>query len=893
MSSSKILIVEDEGLTAMELQQKLKFWGYEVPTFAFSKKEAVKKAKKMKPDLILMDIVLKGEGDGIDATFEINNFLDIPIIYLTAYDDKETMKRVQITQPSDYILKPYKDSELHESIEKALNEPKFAKKLIETGQYLDKKLKDAGGAVIITDKEGFVVFMNTPAQNFTGQKMEKARDLTEIFKIKIGNSYVDVKNPNNTEIFSKLQNESYIQPVKDIIKEGIVKGVSEEVYLQDVDGNEIPIEYYAYPVRNDNGDFLGAALVFNDISKDLEAGKSILESEKKFKSIYSDSPIGIAIYNEKGDIKDANQKALQIFGVETISGQMHFNLFNDFNLNKKEKEHLIEGKTVRYEFDFKEHEKFKNSQYRGLNLEIIINPQTSSDNNSLIFYQAQFHDITKYKNMESEYKNRVTLLEKENKEIKEEFESTKNNLEVELANIKNKEEVLKDLSQKLEAKVNKTSKELSNTQEDLGSNIENHKIKVESFKQTIAKLQDEIDDTRNKSDETIEKLQGELVDIRNKSDEIIEKLQGELVDTQDKSGETIEKLQGEIADNRNRSSETMEKLQNELDARIVIEENLNKKYQTLNSKFNSIKNDLSSTMIDMESMVNKHLETENSLIEMRDDLQNQLEIKNSNLEKVKEDMEAEISKRYQLEEQYQTVQMDLKNQLKEKKAEYMDSSKKMGSEIAELKLEINKNNGLLKEKESLIKDLTDSTKKDIQRISSLTSLQSNYIRNQMVEMFRDSQKHIKSMAMVHEKIYESADSDQINFSQYLNILVEDIFRYNSTDHNRISLKIQVENVLLDIDTATTCGLIINELVSNSLKHAFPNDIDGQIGIELKKKEDYIAMTVMDNGVGLPETFNINDIETLGLQIVKTLVCEIDGKIGINTDNGTRFEIQFV
>jgi PAS domain S-box-containing protein len=857
MSASKILIVEDEGLTAMELQQKLKFWGYEVPTFAFSKKEAVIKAKKMKPDLILMDIVLKGEGDGIDATLEINNFLNIPIIYLTAYDDKETMKRVQIAEPSDYILKPYKDSELHESIEKALNGPKFAKKLIETGQYLDKKLADTSGAVIITDKEGFVVFMNTTAQNFTGQKFEKARDLTEIFKIKIGNSYADVKNQDNTEIFSELPNVSYVQPVKDIMKEGIVKGVSEDVYLQSVDGSEIPIEYFAYPVRNDKGDFLGAALVFNDISKDLEAGKSILESEKKFKSIYSESPTGIAIYNEQGVIRDANQTAIQIFGVEDISGLTPFNLFKDFNLNKQERELLMEGKTVRYEFDFKEHEKFKSSQYKGLNLEIIINPQSYSDNNSLNFYQVQFHDITKYKNLESEYKNRVTWLEKENKEIKLDFESTKNNLEVELADIKNKEEVIKDLSQKLEAKINKTSKELENTKEDLRSNIENNNIKDESYNQTIAKLQDELADTRNKS------------------------------------GETIEKLEGELADTRNKSGETIEKLQNEMDARMVIEDNLNKKYQTLNSKFDSVKNDLSNTMMDMESMTNKHLETENSLIKMRDNLQNQLEIKNSNLEKVKEDMEVEISNRYKLEKEYQKSQMDLKNQLKEKKAEYIESSKKMGSEIAELKQENNKNNSLLKEKESLINDLTDSTKKDIQRISSLTSLQSNYIRNQMVEMFRDSQKHIKSMAMVHEKIYESTESDQINFSQYLNILVEDIFRYNSTDHNRISLKIQAENVLLNIDTATSCGLIINELVSNSLKHAFPNDIEGQIEIELKKKEECIQMTVIDNGVGLPETFNLNDIETLGLQIVKTLVCEIEGKIKINTDNGTRFEIQFV
>jgi PAS domain S-box-containing protein len=860
MRNSKILIVEDEGLTAMELQQKLKFWGYDVPSFAFSKKEAVMKAKKIHPDLILMDIVLKGEGDGIDATVEINNFLNVPIIYLTAYDDKETMKRVQIVEPSDYILKPYKDSELHESIERALNGHKVAKKLIETGEYLDIKLEDAGGAVIITDKEGFVVFMNPTAQNLTGQKIDKAMDLTEIFKIRIGNSIVDLKQPDDkkhhdNQILSDMQNESYQQAVKDIINEGIVKGVTEEVYLQAEEGNEIPIEYYAYPVRDDNGSFLGAALVFNDISKDLEAGKSLLESEKKFKTIYSESQIGIAIYNENGIIKDVNNRALQIFGVEDIKGIDHLNLFNDFKLGNKEKKVLMDGKEVQCEFDFNGHEDFNTKESPEVYLEIRVKPVSFADN-SPNFYQAHFHDITKYKNIESELINSVNLLEKENIGIKEDFESTKNSLELELADIKNNEKVLNDLSKELEDRLNKTSKELSKTQEDLKSSTENHKKQDESLNQTI------------------EKLEAELVDAGIKADE-------------------VEKLEAEITNTRNKSDEIIEKLQNELDARLVIEEDLTNKYQTIKSQFDGVTSELSSTKMDMESLVTKHVETENSLIKMRDDLQNQLEIKDSNLEKVKEDLELEINNRDQLDKQYKSSQADLKNQLEEKEAEYMESINKMESKIAELKLLNNETSGLLKEREAQIKDITDRTKNDMQRISSLTSLQSNYIRNKMIENFRDSQKHIKSMSMVHEKIYEYPDQGQINISQYLNSLVEEIFRHNSADHNRISIDIQVENVFLDVDKATACGLIINELVSNSIKHAFPKGRDGQIGIELKNKEEYIDMVVTDNGVGLPEIFDFNDIETLGLQIVKTLICEIEGKIDIEKDNGTRFRIQFV
>ncbi|WP_052374304.1 response regulator [Methanobacterium sp. SMA-27] len=145
MSVATILIVEDEGLSAMGLQRTLKFWGYDVSTSVFSKKEAIKKAKEIKPDLILMDIVLKGDGDGIDAVWEINNSMDVPIIYLTAYSDEETIKRANITKPFDYIIKPYKEEELHESIEKALQKHKFEKKLLESGEWLDKKLKGSVG----------------------------------------------------------------------------------------------------------------------------------------------------------------------------------------------------------------------------------------------------------------------------------------------------------------------------------------------------------------------------------------------------------------------------------------------------------------------------------------------------------------------------------------------------------------------------------------------------------------------------------------------------------------------------------------------------------------------------------------------------------------------------
>ncbi len=184
MVATKILVVEDEGLTAMEIQRKLKTWGYDVPSFAFSRKEAVQKAKEIKPDLILMDIMLKGKGDGIDAAKEIKSFRDIPVIYLTAYDDAKTRERAETTNPDAYLIKPFEEKDLQKTIAVALHEHKLGKSLFKIGEELDNKFENSG--IIIIDFKGDVVYINEFASNLTGLKEFDAtyEVLNEVFPIK-------------------------------------------------------------------------------------------------------------------------------------------------------------------------------------------------------------------------------------------------------------------------------------------------------------------------------------------------------------------------------------------------------------------------------------------------------------------------------------------------------------------------------------------------------------------------------------------------------------------------------------------------------------------------------------------------------------------------------------
>jgi two-component sensor histidine kinase len=148
------------------------------------------------------------------------------------------------------------------------------------------------------------------------------------------------------------------------------------------------------------------------------------------------------------------------------------------------------------------------------------------------------------------------------------------------------------------------------------------------------------------------------------------------------------------------------------------------------------------------------------------------------------------------------------------------------------------------------------------------------------------------MALVHEKLYQSGDLTRIDLAEYIPDLVSDLFRSYGVNYNIVQFKINSENISLDINTAIPCGLIINELVTNSIKHAFQGIIKGEIIIELKYEDDYLKMKVQDNGVGFPEEVNLNNIKTLGLQLVISLTKQLDGSIELIKGNGTCFNIIF-
>jgi len=194
----------------------------------------------------------------------------------------------------------------------------------------------------------------------------------------------------------------------------------------------------------------------------------------------------------------------------------------------------------------------------------------------------------------------------------------------------------------------------------------------------------------------------------------------------------------------------------------------------------------------------------------------------------------------------------------------------------------------LAEKEILLKEIHHRVKNNLQIISSLILLQEQYVKdNRTLQIFKDFQSRIKVMALIHQTLYNSENLNKIHLSNYIKNLVNNLFKAYSANSKQIKLELNIEDIDLSLDRAMACGLIINELVSNSLKHAFSKNDSGIISVTLKKIiNNRILLDVYDNGIGFPKDVDFRNSDTLGLKLISTITKQMDGKISIEKNKGT-------
>lgn len=242
-------------------------------------------------------------------------------------------------------------------------------------------------------------------------------------------------------------------------------------------------------------------------------------------------------------------------------------------------------------------------------------------------------------------------------------------------------------------------------------------------------------------------------------------------------------------------------------------------------------------------------------------------------------LQRDLEERQRIEAALQAANDELEGRVQERTRELTASNTKLAS--------------LVDEKDVLLKEIHHRVKNNLQIISSLLNLQSEYIKDPAALLvFTESRNRVRSMALIHEKLYQSHDLARIDFADYIRSLASSLTAGYAGRSSSVRIGVEIADVMLGVDSAVPCGLIVNELVTNCLKYAFPNGRAGQIQIAVVRDSGKLRLSVADDGVGFPHDVDFRNSESLGMQIITTLTEQLDGTVQMFNGTGTKFEITF-
>jgi len=413
MENSNILIVEDEYIVAQDIKDTLESGGYSVVGISETGEEAIRETAKHYPDMVLMDLKLKGEFDGIETAKKIKTLTDIPVIYVTAYADRKTLERAKTTEPYGYIVKPYNDREIITTVEMALYKYKKDKKLKESEKDLYNTLKSIGDSVIVTNNKGFITFMNHSAEELTGWNLEEAmqKSLGDVFT---------VINIQNKKI--KFNIYDYIS------KYGKLEEFPNNKILIARNGEEIPIEINVSVIKEKGSSLQGVVLVFhstikrnildvkraeykkllenlikqknNQLKEEINKYKRIEKDRKLLADAIEQAEDGFIITDIKGNIQYVNSAFEQMSGysreeVIGLSPKIWESEAHDEGFYKDLMNKIVYGRS------WYEHFRKKRKDGSLFEIAVSVNPIRDAKGN-ISNYVRIWHDITKEIMMEKQ-----------------------------------------------------------------------------------------------------------------------------------------------------------------------------------------------------------------------------------------------------------------------------------------------------------------------------------------------------------------------------------------------------------------------------------------------------------------------------------------------------------
>ena len=823
------MLVVNEQVVDGNIQKILQEHRYEIVATVSSGEEAIIKAEELKPDIIIMDIVLSGEIDGIAASKEITERFAIPILYLTSQVDDDILQRTRVTEPYGYILKPVTESGLRSTIETALLRHSLERQLRESEEQFRTLVENINDVLYILDLQGNITYISPVLERVSQYRTEEI----------IGKNFIEFIHPDDLPELI----ESYNRTIQGDLEPS-------EFRILDRDGSVRHVRTSSHPIM-EGGEVVGLTALMTDITERKRAEEALQESEERFRRLSDSAEEGIAIH-DRGIIIEANDALARMFGYEPheligLNAEelatpeswktILKNIATDF-------EKPYEGIGVR-----KDGTTFycqligKSCQYSGKTLRV-----------------ATFIDITDRKLVEEalrESEKRYRQLVENASDI---IYLTDDTGHITLAN----PVALGTMGYSEDEMMGKHYLDFIR---------KDYRRDAERFygRQFVKAIQNTYYEFPAIKKDGREIWLGQNVQLAKEEDRIV----------------GFQAVARDI---------TQRKL-----AEIALQETEERYKGLFERSFDAIfLHDFEGNFLDANAIALNMLGYDkedipslnfSSLLS-----EDQLPIA---IEALREVLKTGIQK---FTNEFKLKKKDGGYVWVETRASLLYRNEKpfaiqgLARDITERKINEEKINASLREKEILLKEIHHRVKNNLQIIKSLLNLQSRKIQDEkLLRLFSDSQNRIRAIALIHEKLYKSKDLSSIDFDEYIKTMIQELHML-FTENVHIAIHTELESILLNIQQAIPCGLILNELLTNAFKYAFPDGLKTEAAIAISLYRDSnnrIVLIVSDNGVGIPEDIAIEDAESLGLQLITILAKDqLEGDIELERKGGTKFTISF-
>jgi PAS domain S-box-containing protein len=875
---ARILICEDEVMLAKELTRSLKNLGYEVVGRVTSAEDAFGIIEEFRPDLILMDITLDGKIDGIEAAEQILSRFDIPVVYLTGYAEKDVLDRAKKTEPYGYLSKPVGLLELRSTIETALYKHEADQRVRESEEKFRKTFEHSGVGMAIVGLDGTFLTVNGSVSRILGYSEKELLEL------------------NFTDITHSEDLEESIAKHKRLLsgKEGHYE--TEKRYVHK-DGQTLWGRLNVSLVRDRAGNPMYSVAQLNDITLRKQSEEAFRDQLSLMESLIEAVPAPVFFKNTEHVYVGCNEAFAEFIGRprEQIIGK------SVFDVAPRELAELYRTQDDKL-FDNPGSQVYEASVQRadGTMQEVVFQKATYSDSSgALAGLIGVMLDITERKNSQKAQQKAIS----------------ETNALLAISRLLLEKQGFQETSRRIFDSAKKVTGATAGYVALMSSDgSENEVLFLDSgdLPCTVdSNLPMPIRGLRERAYRTGKTVydndfnNSEWMRFMPEGHAVLENVMFAPLVIEGKAAGVIglANKQGGFSQDDARLATGLAEfaaigLQNNFTEEKIVQQNnfLNTVLESLKHPFYVVdSNDYTIKIANSATRLGdlKEDSTCYALTHRRSDPCNTsehpcplAEVKQTGKPLTVEHVHFDKEGNHRHVEVHAYPVFDKEGKV-EQIVEYL-------LDITERKKAEDQIQATLKEKEVLLREIHHRVKNNLALISSLLGSQSEYTQDEFhKKMFEDTQARVRSMALAHQLLYQSESLANLRGAEYIGHLVDHLVVTTGAMGKAINVEKEMEDLSFSLDTAIPVGFLMTELVSNCLKHAFPDRNQGEIKISLKSLgDDQFELMVKDNGVGMPEDVDLKNPKSLGLDLVDTFAEQLKGRIDIRRDEGTEFRIMF-